>query len=154
MQNNTNTSTTSSKNSASTQSNQGSTTPLSPGETTTTNNLEIDISGAWYGTYTTSNSSIGRWAFRVWKTGEKTYRGLLVTTEPYSTSGQAITITITLDGNKITFGGVSVGAVFTGTVNGDEMSGTWKLANNLDGGPWSGQRGVTDITPEETSTIQ
>ncbi len=122
--------------------------------TTTSTTGGIDISGAWYGTYTTSQGLTGRWAFRVWKTNTGSYKGLLVTTEPYSTGDKPVMITIVLDGNRITFGGVSVGATFKGTVSGDSMSGTWKLVNNMDSGTWKGQRGVTDITPElpETNT--
>ncbi len=113
----------------------------------------VNITGAWYGTYTTSSGATGRWAWRIWSTGPDTYKGLLVTTEPYS-SGGSIPISITLDGNRIRIGAVSVGVVFTGTITGDTMSGTWKFTNGMDQGPWSGQRGVTDITPGEQSTTR
>ncbi len=146
-QGNSNTSTTTST----TTSTASQTTSISgggSGSTTTTTGETVNITGPWYGTYTTSNGLTGRWAWRIWKTGPNSYKGLLVTTEPYKTGGP-VPITITLEGNKITVGAVSVGATFTGTINGDHMSGTWSLANGMDHGTWSGQRGETDITPQE-----
>ncbi len=135
----------------------GTTTTIQPGggttssTTTTTSGEAVDITGAWYGTYTSSQGT-GRWAWRIWKTGENTYQGVLRTTDPYSTGTSAVPITIQLNGKQITVGSVALGVTFTGTVNGDAMSGTWQMNNGMDGGQWSGQRGETDITPEQPST--
>lgn len=125
-----------------------------PGSTPTTSMAGggVDIEGAWHGTYTGAHGS-GRWSFLIWKTGKNTYAGLLRTDGTYSTEGSSIPLTISLEGNEITIGAVAIGVTFTGTVSGDQMSGTWRLVNGFDSGSWNGVRGANDLTPEnETIT--
>lgn len=136
-----------------TTTNGTTTTPgggISPTTTTPTAG-GVDITGAWHGTYISSQGT-GRWALRIWRTGENTYSGLLRTTDPYSTGTSAVPVTIQISGNTITFGSVALGVSFTGTISGDAMSGTWQMVNGMDSGQWSGQRGETDITPEQPTT--
>ncbi len=109
----------------------------------------LDITGAWHGTYESARGN-GKWAWVIKKSGGR-YTGILTTTKPYN--GEDITVSVTLEGNKITIGWVAAGVVFKGTVSGDKMSGTWRFQNGMDGGDWEGVRGECSITPKETPNV-
>ncbi len=104
---------------------------------------EVDITGAWHGTYTSSKGN-GEWSWVIKKSGGG-YIGVLTTTKPYN--GENVPVSVKFEGNKITVGWVAVGVVFEGTVSGDRMSGTWRFQNGMDSGTWEGVRGESSITP-------
>ncbi len=138
-------------NTSTTYTSSTSTFPQAPsgsqGTTTSMISGEVDITGAWHGVYNGTFGS-GRWSFLIWKTNDNTYHGLLRTDGAYSTNGESIPLTIVVNGDNITLGAVAISVTFTGTVSGDQMSGTWRLNNGYDSGSWTGVRGANDLTPE------
>ncbi|MCD6477660.1 MAG: hypothetical protein J7K87_01530 [Candidatus Aenigmarchaeota archaeon] len=107
----------------------------------------MDVSGAWHGTYTSSQGN-GEWSWIIERKGNE-YTGMLTTTGPYA--GANVPISVTINGNKITVGWVAAGVVFEGTISGNKMLGTWKFQNLADKGSWSGEKGETSITPKSTT---
>ena len=107
----------------------------------------VQLEGRWTGTYTGQHGS-GEWTWVVKRMPDGTYRGCLQTTGTYNSNGGWMAVSVTVEGNQITFGAVSVGVTFTGTINGDQVSGTWSYVGGYDSGNWEGHRvGPADTIP-------
>ncbi len=88
-----------------------------------------DLSGTWSGTY--SGADDGTFVL-TWEQSGSTLSGNIKLSEPATT----LTITGTVNGNDIRFGTLaSIGVAYTGSLNGDSMSGNWTAPNG--GGTWS-----------------
>jgi hypothetical protein len=88
----------------------------------------LHVAGTWKGTY--SGAVTGTFTLRWTQTGS-TLSGSITLSNPHGKYG----ITGRVRGGTISFGAVSVGATYKGTVSGKSMSGTWKSAQG--GGSWS-----------------
>jgi hypothetical protein len=91
------------------------------------------IAGVWSGRY--SGAVSGTFTLR-WSLVRSKLRGTIVLSNPRGTYG----ISGSVARNKINFGAVKVGAVYTGHVFGSKMTGTWKSRSRsgaVIGGSWS-----------------
>ena len=91
------------------------------------------IAGVWSGKY--SGAVSGTFTLH-WSLVRSKLKGTIVLSNPHGSYG----ISGSVARNKINFGAVKVGAVYTGQVFGSKMSGTWKSRSRtgaIIGGTWS-----------------
>lgn len=91
----------------------------------------LHVAGTWKGSY--SGAVSGTFTLRWTQTGSR-LTGSITLSTPHGKYG----ITGRVRGGAISFGAVSVGATYKGTVNGKSMSGTWNSAQG--GGSWSASK--------------
>jgi hypothetical protein len=94
------------------------------------------LAGKWSGTY--SGAYNGTFKLNWHQTGSHLHGTILL-----SNPGNTLPINGTVNGTAISFGTVGSTAItYTGTVSGNSMSGTYKVAtgNGSTGGPWSASK--------------
>lgn len=94
------------------------------------------LSGKWSGNY--SGSYNGTFKLSWHQSGSRLHGTITI-----SNPGSTLPINGTVHGTAITFGTVgSTNITYTGTVSGNSMSGTYKVAtaNGSTGGPWSASK--------------
>jgi hypothetical protein len=94
------------------------------------------LAGKWSGTY--SGAYNGTFKLNWRQTGSHLHGTIMI-----SNPGNTLPINGTVNGTAISFGTVGSTAItYTGTVSGNSMSGTYKVAagNSSTGGPWSASK--------------
>lgn len=94
------------------------------------------LTGKWSGTY--SGAYTGTFTLNWHQTGSHLHGTITI-----SNPGSTLPINGTVNGSAISFGTVGSTAItYTGTVSGNSMSGTYKVAaaNGSTGGPWSASK--------------